>query len=214
MGTRRTFARSVSIAAAIVLTAALSTQSSQASDADGSYFQPPTPYQDSGTYDPGCGDLGVTARFWVHGVDSLRNVPGSHGNAFLLDDNFRFFEKWKDSKGDSILTWRGRFHFKEFFAKRVPKSQVPDHLIPPEGLVGPIYLFKSRQTGREVVHDDDGDVLHRTRGMEAYANLFDTLGDHQPGGTSLRFEVTKREGNFPPLFLEDVCALAESELSD
>jgi hypothetical protein len=213
MGKRRTFARSVSVAAAIVLTAALSTQASEASDADG-YYQPPTPYQDSGPYDPECGDLGVTAHFWVHGVDSLRFVRGSGGNAFLLDDHFRFFEKWRDSKGHTVLTWRGRFHFKEFYAKRVSKAQVPDDLIPPEGLVGPIYLFKSRQTGREVVHDADGNVLHRTRGMEAYANLFDTLGDQQPGGTSLRFEVTKREGNFPPLFVEDVCALAEAELSD
>jgi hypothetical protein len=213
MGTRKTVARVVAVAVAALLAAAVSMQPSQASDSGDGYYQPPTPYQDSGRYDPGCGDTGIKARFWVHGVDSLKSVKGSHGQAFLLDDTYRFFEKWRDSDGNTLLTWRGRFHFKEFFARRVAKSQVPDDVIPPEGLVGPIYLFKSRLTGREVVHDDDGDVLARTRGLQAFANLFDTLGDGVPGGTALQFDVTKTEGSFPPLFVEDVCALAEEELS-
>jgi hypothetical protein len=211
---RRTFARVVGVASSALLAAAMCMQPAQARDSGDGYYQPPTPYHDSGTYDPGCGDSGVTARFWVHGVDSLKFVKGSHGQAFLLDDSYRFFEKWRDPKGDLVLTWRGQFHFKEFFAKRVWKSQVPDDVIPPEGLVGPIYLFKSRLTGREVVRDDDGNVLHRSRGMQAFSNLFDTLGDGAPGGTQLQFDVTKTEGSFPPLFLEDVCALAENELSD
>ena len=211
---RRTFARVVAVAVSALLATAVSTQPSQARDSGDGYYQPPTPYHDSGSYDPGCGDSGVTARFRVNGTDSLKFVKGSHGQAFLLDDSYRFFEKWRDSKGEIILTWRGEFHFKEFFAERVRKSQVPDDVIPPEGLVGPIYLFKARLTGWEVVRDDDGDVLDRTRGMQVFSNLFDTLGDGEPGGTSLQFDVTKTEGNFPPLFLEDVCALAEKELSD
>jgi hypothetical protein len=214
MGTRRSFARIVGVCTAAVLTAALTTQTAQARDADGRYYQPPTPYHDSDRYDPGCGHLDVSARFWVHGVDSLTFVPGSNGQAFFLEDTFRFFEKWRDSSGHTILTWRGHFHFKEFFAKRVWKGQVPADVIPPEGLVGPIYLFKARQSGVEVVRDDDGKLLHRTHGMEAFANLVDTLGDHKPGATSLHFEVTKKRGNFPPLSVEQVCELAKAELSD
>jgi hypothetical protein len=212
---RRMFARVAAVAVSALLAASVSMQPSQARDSDDDgYYQPPTPYRDSGRYDPKCGDSRITARFWVRGVESLEFVEGSHKQAFLLNDRYRFVEKWRDSKGELLLTWRGEFHFKEVSAKRVPKSQVPDDVIPPEGLVGPIYLFKSRLTGWEVVRDDDGEVLDRTRGTQVFSNLFDTLGDRAPGGTSLRFEVIKTEGNFPPLFHEDLCALAEKELSD
>ena len=50
--------------------------------------------------------------------------------------------------------------------------------------------------------------------MQAFAYLFDTQGDGAPGGTELTFDVTKTEGNFPPLTDADVCALAESEPTD
>ncbi len=207
---RRILARVVAVAVSALLAVAVSMQPGQARDSDDDrYYQPPTPYHDSGRYDPGCGDSGITARFWVRGVDSLEFVEGSHRQAFLLNDRYRFFEKWRDSKGELLLTWRGEFHFKEVSAKHVSKSQVPDDVIPPEGLVGPIYLFKSRLTGSDVVRDADGKVLDRTRGMQVFSNLFDTLGDRAPGGTSLQFDVTRTEGNFPPLSPEDVCALAE-----
>jgi hypothetical protein len=53
-----------------------------------------------------------------------------------------------------------------------------------------------------------------TRPHRCFLARRSVTGDGAPGGTSLQFDVTKTEGNFPSLFVEDVCALAEKELSD
>jgi hypothetical protein len=174
----------------------------------GDYYQPPTPYRDSDTYDPECEGIDVTVSYLYVGVDSLRNVPGSGGQAFLLKDKYRFREVWTDTKHHKVLfTLAGAYTFEEVSATRVPKSQVPRDLIPEEGLVGPVYRFKAVEVGHDTLKKPNGKVLYRTAGVVVYSNLFDTLGDSAPGGTSLDFQTVKVVGPHPLLDV-DLCDVA------
>lgn len=165
----------------------------------GGFYQPPTPWKDAGSYDPECAGYDMTAHYSVKGVDWIRTIKGTK-QAFLGTNTFRFREAWKDnSSGEVLFTWRGTYKFSEYDAKQVWKSQVPEDLIPPEGLVGPIFLFRSYEKFKDVFRDADGRKLFRSNAVNLNEDLFDTLGDRQPGGVSLRFETVKRFGHDPLL---------------
>jgi hypothetical protein len=202
-------ALAVALTAVLTLLVAAPASAHQAAHAArGDYYQPPTPYRDSGTFDPECEGLELSVTFRVSGVDSVRNVPGSGGQAFLLKDTYRFHEVWTDTESGKVLfTWRGRYRFEEVSATRVPKSQVPRDLIPDEGLVGPVYRFKILEVGHDTIRSPKGKVLYRTAGLVVYSHLFDTLGDSQPGGTSLDFRTVKVVGPHPLLDV-DICDVA------
>lgn len=174
------------------------------------YVRPPTPYRDRGKFDPGCPDVDVVLHYDYVGVESLRRLKGSKGQAFLVKDRVRHFkETWveKGSGGEVLFTWRGQHVFEETGGRRVPKSKVPDALIPPKGLVGPIYRFRATEKGWSVVRDGSGDILYDNGGTLVFSSLFDTLGDRQPGGTRLNFRVVRVLGPHP--FLDvDPCELA------
>ena len=81
----------------------------------------------AGEDDPECEGLDLTVEYRARGVDAIRNVRGSNGQAFLLEDTFRFREVWIDNTtGEVVLTIRGAYHFEEVSARRVPKSSVPE----------------------------------------------------------------------------------------
>lgn len=174
----------------------------------GGYYREPREYADSGTVDPQCPGLDLSVRFRVHGVASLRNVIGSARQAFLLKDRFRFREVWvDDTDGSTVFAIKGRYIFKETDVRRVARRAVPPHLLPPGGLVGPVFEFKARLTGGDVLTGPDGDVLYLTGGTIVYTALIDSLGDHRPSGTPLRVEVTRIIGPHP-LFGKDICHVA------
>jgi hypothetical protein len=207
--------RLLALGAAVVLSLGLVGSPAAATgkpDQAGDYYQRPTPYHNTGTFDPECEDVDVSVAYDYQGVDSVRIVPGSDNQAFLLKDRFRFEEIWSDaSTGEVLLVWRGRYRFQEVRADFVPNSDVPDDLVPPEGLVGPVYRFTAVERGHDRLRDADGRVLYRTAGLAVYENLFDTLGDQQPGGTSLSFEVVKTVGPHP-LVDVDVCDVAAEQV--
>jgi hypothetical protein len=206
----RAIVRLLTATAAALLAATVATPASASGNSAGDYYQPPTPYVDSGEFDPECEGLDLTVQFRARGVESLRNVRGSDGQAFLVSNEGRYREVWiDDSTGDVVLTARGSYDFEEISARRVPKSSVPEDLIPPEGLVGPIYWFKVVDEVRDVVRDADGDVLARGSGTTVARVLFDTLGDSQPGGTELSVEEIRVIGS--PLDV-DLCDLAAAQL--
>jgi len=62
-----------------------------------------------------------------------------------------------------------------------------------------------------LIRDPDGNSLYRTRGLVVFRNLFDTLGDSAPGGTSLDFETLKVVGPHP-LLDRDICEVAAEQL--
>ena len=106
----------------------------------GAYYQPPTPYHDVGTFDPECADVDVSIAYDYKGINSLREAPGTDGQAFFGKDRYRFSEVWSEaSTGEVLFTLRGQYRLEDVKAKRVRKSAVPRDVVPPEGLVGPIY---------------------------------------------------------------------------
>jgi hypothetical protein len=174
----------------------------------GGYVEPPTPYHNVGTFDPECADVDVSVAYDYKGVTSVRRVRGTDNQAFFAKDRYRFSEVWTDvSTGEVLFTQRGRYRFEEVRAVRVRKSDVPADVVPPEGLTGPIYRFTSVEKGHDRVRDAQGHTLYRTAGVVVFESLFDTLGDHAPGGTELTFDPVKVRGPHPLLDV-DLCDLA------
>jgi hypothetical protein len=199
-------------AVAVVVAAAVATPASAGEPKPGSYYDPPTAYDDSGTYDPECEGLDLTVRWQQSGIAANRNVPGSHGQAFFSENDYRFRNVFVDNTtGRTVITIKGAYDYEEVGARRVRKASVPEDLIPPEGLVGPIYVFRSIEKGGDVVRDGRGKVLYRTRGTVVFRELFDTLGDSQPGGTSLSYEPVKVRGPHPLLDV-DICDVVAAQL--
>lgn len=175
------------------------------------YVEPPTPYHEVGSFDPECADVDVSVDYDYRGVSSVRVAPGTDGQAFFLKDTYRFSETWSAaSTGKVLFTIRGHYRFQEVKAERVSKRDVPRDLIPPEGLVGPVYRFTSVEVGADKVRDARGRTLYRTAGVVVFKNLFDTLGDRAPGGTSLSFDVARVIGPHPLLDV-DLCDVAAEQ---
>ncbi len=204
--------RSLILAAAAATTLIFSALPAQAVPGGG-FHTPPAPYSDSGEFDPECAGLDLTVEYHNHGVYSDRNVPGSDGQAFVFKDSFTFTEVWTDNAtGEVILRTRGAYVVEEVDAKRVPNAAVPPAVIPEEGLVGPVYLFTRTESGSDTVRDGDGNILYLTAGVVTFKNLFDTLGDSQPGGVGLVDEIVNVVGPHP-LLNTDICEVAEDQVS-
>jgi hypothetical protein len=203
--------RRLAVAATVVLSLGFTASPASATgvhDQAGPYVEPPTPYHNVGEFDPECADVDVSVAYDYKGVSSVRRVRGTDGQAFFAKDRFRFSEVWSEaSTGEVLFTQRGRYRFEEVKAKRVRKADVPADAVPPEGLVGPVYRFISVEKGHDTVRDGDGRRLYRTAGVVVFSSLFDTLGDHAPGGTELTFDPVKVFGPHPLLDV-DLCDLA------
>ena len=177
----------------------------------GGYFERPAPYDDSFEFDPECPGLDLTVQQRSRGVASLRHVIGSGRQAFFLKDRNRFKETWTDdTTGRVLFTIKGRNVVKEVDARRVATSAVPDRFVPDGGIVGPVFEFTVYNTGADVLRDASGRLLAYQGGRLVFKNLFDTQGDHRPGGESLRFRPTKVIGPHP-LLSTDICDLASEQ---
>lgn len=204
MGKQRTVRLlAVGFVAALIATIGLAAPASAhwnhwLTETDG-YYQEPTPWEDSGSYDPECEGYDMTAYFWANGITWTKNIKGTN-QAFFGTNKFHFKEVWKDNdSGKTLFTWKGKYKSSEFAAKRVKKSHVPEDLVPPDGLVGPVFLFKSYEKFSDVFRAADGTKLFYSHALNINEELFDTVGDHAPGGVSLRFETVKRFGHDPLL---------------
>ena len=174
----------------------------------GGYVQPPTPYHDSGTEDAGCPNVKATIAYADRGVSSIRRARGTHGQAFFLTDRYRFSETWTETTtGKVLFTFRGRARYQEVRARQVPKADVPADAVPAEGLTGPIFRFTAVERSHDVLRDADGTRLYRDAGVVVWSQLFDSLGDHAPGGTTLTNDPVKVKGPHPLLDV-DLCDVA------
>jgi hypothetical protein len=177
----------------------------------GPYYEKPAAWSDSGEFDPDCQGLDLTVSYDAHGVSSARHVLGSNGQAFFAKDKATFKETWTDNSTATVLfTIEGDYVFEEIAAQRVAKSDVPRRLVPRQGLKGPVFEFTAVENGGDVVVDDHGQLLYWTAGQIKMTNLFDTLGDHEPGGRSLRVRTVKMIGHHP-LADTDICDVAATE---
>jgi hypothetical protein len=207
--------RTLTVAVAAVAVVGLSAPPAAADGGPSGFYQLPERYEEQYTFDPECPNVGIAGTGEVSGVDSLRFVPGSDGQAFLLTDRFAYEDTWTNTATGKSFQVSGRALFKEVSAEFVPLADVPADVIPPEGLTGPVYRFTAIELGRPfTVRDASGRVVAEDRGLAAFEALFDTLGDSQPGGTFLTDRIVRTVGPHPFLLGElDACVLAE-QLTD
>lgn len=159
-------------------------------------------------FDPQCPGLDITGHLEGSGVDSVRVLNGSDGQAFLDRQSFDSTEVWKDNRsGDQIFTISAHGLYQEQTAEFVANDQVPADQVPVEGLVGPVYRFTATTTRQGVLTDPTGRALYRDAGTEVDQFLFDTLGDSEPGGRGLGGNVVKVTG-IHDLSDVDVCVVA------
>jgi hypothetical protein len=136
----------------------------------------------------------------VKGHITIYNVRGSDGQAYLADDRFRFREVWTNPANGRKAYVSGNAHFREIKATHVE---------------GDIWRFLSVTSGKPfVVKNDKGRTVLAEWGQLVLSQLFDTLGDGQPGAEPAGDpKVVKARGHWPtwkPGF--DFCAMAHRVL--
>ena len=123
-----------------------------------------------------------------------QDKPGS--SAFFASNNYSFREVLTNPATGRWIAVTGKANFREVKATQVD---------------GSVYRFRAHEAGQPfAIEDSTGRVVYRDRGLIVYDSLFDTLGDDQPGGEELSFDVVAMRG-FPG-FLDDVCPLIEDLL--
>lgn len=149
-------------------------------------------YSDSGefTYDD-CGFV-VNGTFEVHGIFMARTGKGDLDTAFFAHDRQTGREVHvRESDGATIIITHHAL-FQEVKA---------------EPLGGNLFAFTSIQAGQPfTVTDTAGNVLLRDRGVIRETIVFDTTGDHVPGGIYVEQLSFEWHGPHPGLFT-DLCDL-------
>jgi len=190
--TGRTRAAAVGLAAAVTLVAGAG-PSTAAAD----YYQPPTPFSNSFEFED-C-DGAVEGQGSNRGIESLRNVPGSDGQAFLLTSAFTFQVQLTNKNTGRSVTERGQRLIREVSGERVADADVDAVVGEDVEFIGPVYKFVVRESGNfSTIRDATGKVLLSERGFVEYEQIFDTLGDSQPGGEVLAETVLREQGQFAP----------------
>lgn len=120
--------------------------------------------------------------------------PGSP--AFFASNTYSFREVVTNPETGQwiVITSKGNF-------RQVRATQVD----------GDVHLFRTHEAGQPfAIEDSTGRVVYRESGLLVYEVLFDTLGDDEPGGDELSFDVVAVRGY--PGALDDVCPLIEDLL--
>lgn len=112
------------------------------------------------------------------------NVAGSHGQAFLAHNWYRFREVWTNPANGRKAYVNGHGYFREVSATHV-RGDLWSFLSVETGV--PFHLRASK--GGRTLLTDHGRIVKRT--------LFDTQGDHSPGGEIVREKVLQVQGDFP-----------------
>jgi hypothetical protein len=131
-------------------------------------------------------DCSVKAKVTGHtrGHYKNYNVAGSHGQAFLSHNWYRFREVWTNPANGRKAYVNGHGYFREVSASHVS---------------GDLWSFLSVETGVpiHVRASKGGRTLLRDHGRIVKRTLFDTQGDHEPGGDIVREKVLQVQGDFP-----------------
>lgn len=136
-----------------------------------------------------CG-TGVDIESESSGVFMIRkDKQGS--TAFLASNVFEFREVITNPENGESMVVRGRGNFREVKATHVE---------------GDIYQFRAHLAGQPfVIESGAGDVVYRERGLLVFDVLFDTLGDDEPGGEELSFDLVQMRGY--PGYIDDLCPI-------
>ena len=166
-----------------------------ASNGRGSVYER-TRYDDPYAYsDKECG-FRMQVKGRARGLSVIHNVRGSGGQAFLADNRFRFRDVLTNPRNGKRMYVSGHGRFRERTAERVE---------------GDVWEFIQVERGRPfVVKNARKKIVVADHGKVILGQVFDTLGDSQPGGEEVDFEVLRVvRGKFPsydPDF--DFCRLA------
>jgi hypothetical protein len=126
-------------------------------------------------------------------------VQGSGGQAFLQDLRWRYHEVWKNPANGREAFVSGKARVRETKAEHVR---------------GDVWRFRAVLSGAPmVVKNDHGRTVLAEWGRLVFSSVFDTLGDHQPGGDFLSQKVISSRGNWPTWEKDfDFCAVVERVL--
>lgn len=144
--------------------------------------------------DEACG-IEVEVELEGRGVFMVRqDKPGSP--AFFASNNYSFREVVTNPQTGQWIVVTRKGNFREVKATHVD---------------GDVYLFRAHESGQPfVIEDSSGRVVYRERGLLVYEILFDTLGDDEPGGEELNFDLVAVRG-FPGA-VDDVCPIVQDLL--
>ena len=135
--------------------------------------------------DHGCGFLfKVKGHRWGHYV--IRNVPGSDGQAFLNDEEYNFEEVLTNPRNGKRMYISRHGHYTEKKATQVE---------------GDVWKFIQVDQGRPfTVRNGRHQIVLADHGKVVFKQIFDTLGDSQPGGDEISRDVVRiPRGSFPSL---------------
>jgi hypothetical protein len=128
------------------------------------------------------------------GYHVIRTVPGSDGQAFLLDDQYAFREILRNPETDKWMKVWGIGHLEERSARHIE---------------GDVWEFIAVETGTPlVIENSRGRIILRDHGTIRHRTVFDTLGDSQPGGELVEHHTTVVAGSFPSL-TRDFCSIVD-----
>ena len=138
--------------------------------------------------------------FWVdvaghdEGVAHIRVGKGELDTAFFLHNNYAFSETWTNRDTGVWVTVSGNGLFQETRATHID---------------GILFAFRSINAGQPfVVRDQHGTLVIRDRGVVRQEIIFDTLGDHTPGGEFISEVSFAVAGPHPGMDL-DLCSLLD-----
>jgi hypothetical protein len=136
---------------------------------------------EDGTTEDMCG-LEVRHDFVVSGHFRTRTGKGDLDQAFFGQSREHFTDTFTNLANGRSFTVDGRITIMD-----VKASPLGDN----------IFEFTFRESGIVVVRDMDGNVVLRDTGAIWTLQVFDTLGDSQPGGESLDETVLRVSGPHP-----------------
>jgi hypothetical protein len=130
-----------------------------------------------------CKVLHFMVKGHVKGFETIYNVPGSDGQAFLDDNRNRYHEVWTNPANGRKAHVSGKSRFREVEATHVK---------------GDVWRFRSFTSGAPfVVKNDRGRIAFAEWGVLEVDTTYDTQGDSQPGGDVLDETVISSRGHWP-----------------
>jgi hypothetical protein len=121
--------------------------------------------------------------------------------AFFGLDNYEYTETWTNTANGRFFTIWGNASIRDVSATHVS---------------GSIFQFTTVESGRPFnISDASGRILVRDRGAIRQTYLFDTEGDHTPGGIFLELLEERVSGPHPGFFMseDEFCAVVTPLLS-
>ena len=183
-----------------VLAASLASAPAQAQQPRGDVYSE-GPVDDRYRYtDNQCAGLPFKVKGRIRGYETIYNVPGSDGQAYLGDFRHRFREVWTNpANGRKAFAFARKARFRELRAEHVK---------------GDVWAFITLLSGAPfVVENDRGRVVLANWGRLKLRQVFDTLGDGQPGAEFIRQSIISKRGNWPAWEKDfDFCAVVHRVL--